>query len=95
VGRNGSVKAYPHALSFAQHREVGTRLLQVRSEIAAVVDVLRESYGRSDPKTRHAVKLLTAIDALKSLLSKASLSELHAEAPAAVQALYYRPEPRT
>jgi hypothetical protein len=94
VGRNGSVKAYAHQLTLDQHTAVATTLVQVHSDVAQIVDTLRANYGRADDKARAAAKLVTAVNGLRSLLSRAALVELYAEDPPVVQALYY-PEPTT
>ena len=90
--KNGSVKAYAHQLTLAQHREAGTTLLEVRGEVMQLVDLLRQHYGRADAKSRHAAKLLTAVEALRSLLSRAALTEHYAEAPAQLITVYYPPQ---
>lgn len=91
--RNGSLKSFPHALTIDQHREAGTALRQVRGEVLEIVETLRAGYGKSDDKARHGAKILSAIDGLKSLLSRAMLIEHAPTSLTRLDQVYYPPEP--
>ena len=86
---NGSAKGFAHQLTLAQHTKMATTLLLVRGEVLTLVDTLREGYGRADEKSRHAAKLLTAVDGLRSLLSQAALTEHCTEVPTPLTQCYY------